>query len=222
MMFVLKNILTEDEVVKLSGFMKSGTFVDGKLTASGKAKKVKKNEQADRKDKLTLEMEKIVLNALYREKKFHRLTIPKKVLPPMFARYEKGMAYGFHVDNPLMSKGAPPIRTDLSMTLFLCDADSYTGGELRIKTAMGTRKFKGDTGDLVIYPSTYLHEVTEVKKGKRMVAVTWVQSYIADPWQREVLYDLTKAKALVGGAKKEEAREKLAEAYGHLMRMWAR
>ena len=68
----------------------------------------------------------------------------------------KGMKYGKHIDNAYMSSG----RADLSFTIFL---NPKTNGEtLSIMNLNTEEKFKLNAGEIIIYPSTYLHSVEEV------------------------------------------------------------
>ena len=50
----------------------------------------------------------------------------------LISRYETGMCYGQHIDNALMRSGNHCYRSDISLTVFLIDPDSYEGGELGI------------------------------------------------------------------------------------------
>tara|TARA_Y100000766_G_scaffold4665_1_gene3578 strand:+ start:298 stop:549 length:252 start_codon:yes stop_codon:yes gene_type:complete len=42
-------------------------------------------------------------------------------------------------------------------------------------------------GDIIIYPTKYLHEVKQVTKGERMVCVGWIESQIPRDDDRESL-----------------------------------
>ncbi len=74
----------------------------------------------------------------------------------------------------------------------------------------------------VIYPSGTLHEVAEVTKGERLVAVTWVQSYVRDERHRQFLSDAAeirdKLHALDPKAPETDTAFRL---YTNLLRMWA-
>ncbi len=59
------------------------------------------------------------------------------------------------------------MRTDLSATLFLCDPESYEGGELVIEDTYGQHRVKLPAGHLVLYPASSLHCVTPVTRGVR-------------------------------------------------------
>ena len=54
-------------------------------------------------------------------------------------------------------------------------------------------KFKLNEGEIIIYPSTYLHSVEEVSKGERLVFIGWIESYIKSIEEREYLFDLDAA-----------------------------
>ena len=59
---------------------------------------------------------------------------PADNFAPLFNRYGPGRDYGFHVDGAVRQNGeAGWMRTDLSATLFLCEPESYEGGELVIE-----------------------------------------------------------------------------------------
>ena len=72
------------------------------------------------------------------------------------------MKYGRHIDNAYMSSG----RADLSFTIFLNCKDNYEGGSLIIESFNTEEKFKLNAGEIVIYPSTYLHSVEELSMEK--------------------------------------------------------
>ena len=74
------------------------------------------------------------------------------------------------VDSPEMV--APPMRTDMAMTIFLSDHVTYEGRELMIQSDTGQSSFKPAKGDAVHYSCQYLHSVNEIKTGERIAAVT--------------------------------------------------
>lgn len=90
--------------------------------------------------------------------------------------------------------GSPPMRTDLSFTLFLSRPDDYSGGDLIMKQADGDHGFKLEAGSLVLYPPTSSHRVEPVTSGTRTVVVGWIQSLCADPRMREILFDLSRVR----------------------------
>ena len=94
------------------------------------------------------------------------------------------MYYGPHVDIPYISSG----RRDFSFTIFLNKPNEYEGGELILYIPPETKKIKLNQGDIVIYPTKYLHEVKEVTKGERMVCVGWIESKVESDDERENLY----------------------------------
>jgi PKHD-type hydroxylase len=110
----------------------------------------------------------------------------------------------------------------LSITLFISAPDEYDGGELAIHTAFGEQNVKLTAGDAVMYPSSSTHRVNEVTRGERLVAVTWLQSMVRDPLQRELLYKLHLAREiLLEKAKDQQETELVSNAYVNLVRMWS-
>lgn len=222
MMIAIRNVLKPKELEKVLGALEQGSFVDGRLTAGKRARKVKHNLQLKPGSAETKALEALVTKALMRHPVFQIATIPKRILAPMFSRYEPDMDYGAHVDNPIMNKGAGAVRTDLSVTLFLSERDSYQGGELAIQTGGGTQSVKLERGEALVYPSASIHRVSPVTEGLRLAAITWVQSQVRDPWQRELLYDLSRVRQWVGRHHAEaDETVLLGKVHGNLMRMWA-
>lgn len=196
MLTIIPQVLTQDEVKKIMDGISSGRFVDGLATAGDFARGVKKNLEFQRPENKLTEMDKIVANALMRNQTFSDFTLLKKMPPPIFSRYDPGMEYGAHVDSPIMGQNSP-MRTDLSLTVFLSDPTTYDGGELTIITEYGEQQVKLPAGDAVVYSSTSLHRVQPVTRGSRWVALGWVQSVVQDEYFRQMLHDLSGAMNLL-------------------------
>ena len=73
-----------------------------------------------------------------------------------------------------------------------------------------------------MYSSGSLHHVNPVTEGERIVAVTWVQSMVRDPSQRELLYTLNKAREHLLQTEPESDHTKQVDtSYINLVRMWS-
>jgi PKHD-type hydroxylase len=77
--------------------------------------------------------------------------------------------YGKHVDNVFNGT----VRK-LSFVLQLSDPKDYEGGELQIHLSDNPEIMKKEQGTLIAFPSSTLHEVTPVTKGKRYSIVGWI------------------------------------------------
>ncbi len=110
----------------------------------------------------------------------------------MFNRYGEGMAFGAHVDGAVRinPRTGGKLRTDISATLFLSDPDDYDGGELEIVDTYGEHAVKLNAGDLLLYPASSLHQVTQITRGERLACFFWVQSLVRDDGRRSLLYEL--------------------------------
>jgi PKHD-type hydroxylase len=116
------------------------------------------------------------------------------------------------------------LRSDLSATLFLREPDEYEGGELTIETPFGAQAVKLAAGDMVLYPSTSLHNVSPVTQGERVCAFFWVQSLVADTQQRTLLFDLDQSIQLLRSTARDEqmaAIVQLTGVYHNLLRQLA-
>ena len=222
MIVCINDVLTEEEVKKLRDEALLLPFVPGAETAGGRARRVKNNEQISQKADERKALHELVVGALLRNKEFNRAALPKRVRPPLISRYRQGMAYGKHVDNALMGPKMARERSDISITVFISDINEYDGGELVIHSPFGVQEVKLPSGSVVIYPSSSLHEVTEVTRGERLVAVTWAQSYVRDDRQREILAHLGQIKDKMNAIATDAAETDLVHhTYANLLRMWA-
>jgi PKHD-type hydroxylase len=210
-------LLDGREAAQIVSELEQREFADGKMTASGFARDVKHNLQLKRDDDTVGDLDKLVYSAMKRSAGFQTFAIPKRVAPPIFSRYDLGMRYGAHIDNAFMG-GVNGVRSDLSMTLFLSPPDSYDGGELVIKTALGEQPIKLDAGEAIVYLSSSIHHVAPVTRGVRYAAVTWVQSAVADERMRSILHDLDQSLRHKSAATDPELSLLLSKSYHNLLR----
>ena len=220
MIVIARGVLTGAELTQLRELLAAARFTDGSASALGAAKAVKRAWQLDREGDAQREPGEIVARALLRSPVVQGAVFPKSIRHPTINRYEAGMEYGPHLDLPLMP-GAVPTRADVSATLFLCEPESYEGGELSIHCDTLPSDFKGRAGDAILYPSDSIHRVKPVRSGSRLVAVTWFQSLFRDAAQRKILFDLDSAlHAFEAESRDMEALLKLRAAYQNLQRRW--
>jgi PKHD-type hydroxylase len=218
MQIVIGNVLTAEEVATVVAALKRARFVDGRLTAGFAARAVKNNRQAAGSDRSLETIRKLIAARLLGNEIFRLAVRPKALSALLFSRYEKSMHYGSHVDDALIDG----MRTDVSFTLFLSDADAYDGGELVIESAAGEETFKLAAGSLVAYPATTLHRVAAVTRGVRLAAAGWARSFVRDAAQRELLFDLDTARRLLFAREGKSAEfDLIAKSFANLMRMWA-
>jgi PKHD-type hydroxylase len=217
----IPGLLKPDELEQIDEICKTARFIDGRATAGMAAKEVKNNLQMDVLDKEHIELtHEIIGKAIMSSPLFQAAVMPRYIYPFIISRYGPGMYYGWHVDSPVM--GAPPLRTDVAMTIFLSDPAEYTGGELVMQAGGQIVSFKPAKGDAVAYPCQFLHCVNEVTAGERKAAVTWIQCGVREPGKRKILFDLNQTHQLL--LKKDmhaPENNMLLQCYSNLMRMWA-
>lgn len=219
----LRGVLDAEQLAELDGLLADGDFEDGSDTAQGHAAQVKNNRQLAAGDDKA-RAGRIVVEALQRHDKFRHAALPARIRAPQFSRYQDGMAYGRHLDNALMDDGDDEsMRSDLSVTVFLSDPAGYQGGELVVTTTLNDQMFKLARGDALLYPSDSLHRVAPVTSGVRQVAVTWVESRVRDPRQREILMDAERVRRRIAKLDPEGTEAELAQkVYWNLLRLWER
>jgi PKHD-type hydroxylase len=221
MLLHIPSVLASSQLDTIRKLLANASFVDGKLSAGAAAKRVKKNEELDKRAQQMDMLNNIVMSGLVQHPVYRSGALPLHVAAPFYARYTPGMAYGDHLDDPMMGTDGILYRSDIAITIFLNEPEDYRGGELVIRTSFGTNAVKLPAGDAVMYPSSSLHHVKEITHGERLVAVTWVQSLVRDPARRELLYELNQAREkLLQTAPDAEETAQVNTAYMNLVRMW--
>lgn len=223
MSLILQDVLAPEDLQKVRAELESFSWDSGKRTAGAAARGVKENLQAKGADPKVQALERFVVEALRRHPLFEIAARPARLTRLLFSRYEPGMTYGAHTDDALMGGDDDKLRTDLAFTLFLADRGSYEGGALMIESALGEQEIKLDAGDAILYPAGSIHYVAPVSSGMRLAAVGWVQSFVPDAAQRELLFDLsiTRSRLAQAGLAREDLLP-LDKSISNLLRMWAR
>jgi len=163
-----------------------------------------------------------VMGNLVRHPVYRGGALPLHAASPLYARYQPGMAYGDHLDDPIMGTDGVMYRSDLAVTVFLNAPEDYDGGELVIRTASGDQTVKSAAGDALLYPAGTIHHVNPITRGERLVALTWVQSLVRDAARRELLYGLNAAREkLLQSAPEAAETAQVNAAYLNLIRMWS-
>ncbi len=222
MMLHIPGIIDAAQLKVMQAALQEAAFVDGRLSAGPTARQVKHNEEIDPASRTAADLGRIMVGSLYHNETFRDAALPYRIAAPLFARYDKSMHYGEHIDDPVMGGDAQRFRCDLAVTLFLNDPEDYQGGELLVRTPFGTQQCKFPAGDIVLYPASSLHQVAPIQSGQRLVGVAWIQSMVRDPAKREILFDLANARNRLAQHKEQaEAFTRVDHSYTNLVRMWA-
>ena len=189
---------------------------DGKKTAGKHAAAVKNNLQLNRESDISQKYSAFIMRKILSNPLIKSFSLAKKIHGIMFTRSSKGMRYGRHIDNAFMSTG----RADLSFTIFLNKKSEYEGGELIVEDINTENKFKFNQGEIVIYPSTYLHSVKQIESGERIVCVGWIESYVKSIEEREYLFDIDAgAKSLLAKHGRSDELDLIFKSYSNLLRI---
>ncbi len=208
---MVQGILRPEQVEEIRARLARATWVDGRATAGPEAVRIKHNLQLELGSPLHAELSEQVKAALNASETFKQLTLPRRVSQFLFSRYEVGMQYGAHTDDALRSQEL--LRTDIAVTLFLSDPQSYDGGAL----VVGSDALRLGPGDAVVYPASTIHRVSEVTRGARLAVVFWVQSLVRDEGQRDVLFTLHHVLSRIQSPVLSLA---LSRVHQNLQRMW--
>jgi PKHD-type hydroxylase len=225
MMIEIPAVLDAACVARLRGIIDAAEWIDGNATSGHQSALAKRNRQLPEDGAAAREAGAIVLDALGRSQLFFAAALPLKMFPPLFNSYEGGEAFGVHVDNAVRIKRGSEfrLRSDLSATLFLEDPDAYDGGELVVETQFGAQAVKLQAGHMVLYPSSSLHRVAPVTRGRRVASFFWIQSMIRETEARRTLFELDSAIQTVAQdrGQGDAAVIQLTGVYHNLLRQWA-
>lgn len=224
MLITIPCVFSREEVTQIRSVLDKADWIDGRATAGAQSASVKQNRQLDPLSDVARDLGQRIVQRLGQTPLFLSAALPLRILPPMFNRYEGGETFGVHVDNAIRVNPFTQerLRTDLSMTLFFSDPDEYDGGELIVEDHYGTQEVKLPAGDMVLYPSTSLHEVRPVTRGARVSSFFWLQSMVRSNEQRTILFDLDQTiqdMAAQHGID-DDHTVRLAGIYHNLIRQW--
>ena len=211
-------LLTYEEIKTLKENLSSNDsdWEDGKKTAGSLASKVKNNLQLSRNSDSSKKNADFIVKKLLTSTLIKSFALPRKIHGIMFTKSSVGMRYGRHVDNAYMSSG----RADLSFSIFLNKKNSYEGGDLVIENINTENKFKLNQGEIIIYPSTYLHSVDEITNGERLVCVGWIESYVKSIEEREYLFDIDAgARGMLAKYGRSDELDLIFKSYSNLLRV---
>ncbi len=224
MLIEIPQIFSPEEARAVRDRLEAADWIDGKVTAGHRSAQVKNNRQLPEGHPLGQELGNAIIERLTRNNVFMSAAVPRRIFPPLFNRYEGGEEFGYHIDNAIRPiKGSTErVRTDLSMTLFFSEPDTYEGGELVIQDTFGVREVKLPAGSAVLYPGTSLHKVNPVTQGARISAFFWLQSLVREDSERALLLQLDVAiQRLMQDAPGHASIDELTGIYHNLLRKWA-
>ena len=218
MNYLTSQLLIQEEIEALIKNLKeeNSLWEDGKKTAGSHASMVKNNLQLNRDSEMSKKLSYSIKKKILSSPLIKSFALPKLIHGIMFTKSLSNMQYGRHIDNPFMSSG----RSDLSFTISLTDKSTYDGGELIIEEMNSEKEFKLNAGEIIIYPSTYLHSVKEIKNGERLVCIGWIESYVKSIEEREYLFDLDAgAKGLLAKNGRSDELDLIFKSYSNLLRL---
>ena len=225
MLITLEKILSPETVQRFQAQLTNAPWIDGKNTAGIQAAAIKTNLQLDDQSPLAITLASQIMDTLGLHPLFISAALPHKVITPKFNCYREQGHYGLHIDNAVMTmpQRAEVMRTDLSATLFLSEPEEYDGGELVVESQYGAQAVKLKAGDMVLYPSTSLHQVLPVTRGERLASFFWIQSMVRNNENRSLLFDLDQSiQTLAATLGSNDPQVKiLTGVYHNLVRLWA-
>lgn len=225
MLIPIPDLLDAEGVASLRAVIDAAQWADGNMTSGHQSALAKNNLQLPESSPEAKQAGQIIIDALGRSPLFIAAALPLKIFPPLFNSYGEGQAFGTHVDNAVRIQSGTQfrVRSDLSMTVFLEDPANYDGGELTIETSFGVQQVKLPAGHAIVYPSSSLHRVEPVTRGRRVASFFWIQSMVRDDAARSSLFDLDQSiqTLAVQAGHADPSIIRLTGVYHNLLRRWA-
>lgn len=222
---IFKKVLDAQAVATLRALLDNPAtpWEDGKTTAHGAARAAKNNQQLTKPSDALKQVTQKITSMVMSSHRVESYAMPVRMTAPFINKHGAGHSYGKHVDRGyrILKPSNTRIRTDLSATLALSKQDEYEGGNLIIYDNDSRIKVKLDAGDIVLYPSNFIHEVQEVSAGVRICACFWIQSMIRDTDRRTIISDMAELINKLATDGCAEASVLASKVQQNLIRQWA-
>jgi len=191
MRYITTQLLTEDEVSQIRSWVgASKNWVSGTKTQRIANVERKNNIELHQGSESHKKASALIANALSKNKEFGDFVIPIRTSGITISRTRPGGFYKPHFDTHTLG--------DFSNTLFLSDPSEYDGGELCLWSDGKVEKIKLTPGMMITYECGIAHQVNEVTRGMRDVAVFWAKSEFKNEKLRDAMTDLFKCKEILG------------------------
>ena len=128
----------------------------------------------------------LTLKCINDSEEIAEFTFPKEIQNLIISKTEPEGYYNTHIDFATVG--------DFSVTVFLSEKDTYTGGELCLWINGKEELIKLDPGYAVIYPTGTPHRVKKVESGVRYAIIFWIKSIFKDPIILETCRELRSIK----------------------------
>lgn len=225
MLIAIPDLLDPARIAAIRALIDGADWANGNATSGHQSALAKHNLQLPETAPEARQAGEMVLDALGASPLFIASALPHKIFPPLFNSYAGGQSFATHVDTSVRIQAGTGfrVRADLSMTVFLEDPDAYDGGELTVETTFGVQQVKLPAGHAVLYPSSSLHRVEPVTRGRRVASFFWIQSMVRDADARQILFDLDSSIQQLATTQGQSDPQiiRLTGVYHNLLRRWA-
>ena len=176
-MIYIRKLLDQEQLSQIQSMMDGGLWVNGTNSTDHTDLSLKNNSEYCRSNENIVEISKIIFEALDHDYPFLGKVAAKSTNVPIYSRTNVGGFYRPHQDAPEVGH--------YSTTVFLNNPNEYDGGYLRIYDHE-ISEHKLDAGYAVTYNTGFIHEVSEVTRGRRDVSVFWTHSKFPPDYMTDI------------------------------------
>ena len=171
MLHHIPNVLSKEQVQYFREEMNKIEWVNGKVTAGTLSATVKQNQQLPEDHSLTHHLSNIILESLGQHALFLSAAIPLDIIPHFLTAMKiMNLSAFMSTIQFVVFAAAVNASERIYPVRFLSEPDEYVGGELVVEDTYGYHEVKLPAGDMILYPSTSLHEVTPITSGCRIAS----------------------------------------------------
>jgi len=190
--YIVRKLLNDESLSEIQEILKNiseDEWVDGSKTVVGFNESIKRNVELFSLSEKRQCINSIIMDNFDMDYLFGWFCCPSQSGSCIISNTYPGGYYRPHTDY-----GA---NGHFSTTLFLNSPGEYDGGELSLFINGNEFDFKLDAGMAITYNTGIMHQVKQVTRGNRIVAVTWTKSHIKDSFNRDIYYNLCKLKSIL-------------------------
>ena len=176
-MIYIRKLLNQKQLSQIQSMMDGGLWVNGISSTEHNNLSIKNNLEYCGSNENIVEVSKIIFEALDSDYPFLGKVAAKSTKVPIYSRTDVGGFYRPHQDSPETGH--------YSTTVFLNDPQEYDGGYLRIYDHE-ISEHKLDAGYAITYNTGFIHEVSEVTRGRRDVSVFWTHSKFPPDYMTDI------------------------------------
>lgn len=222
---VIKEIISALEIDRIRRFLQTAEWEDGR-NSGGASRHLKQCQQINVGTPDYSSISDMLLSKCISNPSFVAQSIPEKILTANIEKYSDKDHFEAHIENAIRADPLTHtrVRSDLIATIMLSEPHEYVGGDIIIEDSYGSKSFRLNAGDMLIYSSSSLCEIGTIQVGLRYTASFTIQSAIKDDAARGIIGEIDRSIQFITDIDHDISRDDLnalIRVYQNLTRMYS-